>query len=487
VAVFHDTAGNDTIVGTADNDQAYHNGGSDLVDLGGGDDSYTVETISGNADHVTVTAADGIDTLIVGASAHSAASSVTIDLAAGSAVVGATTFALAGFDWVSLDYALNQPDMLNSVSISGNDGDNFIKAQSLDFSVSSTFDGRAGDDTIVGGLGHDRIDGGTGNDKLYGEGASNTINGGSGDDVLFGGSAGTSVGNHLDGGSGDDYIYGGGSAYQPTGGLYQPSNFSGSDTISGDDGNDHIFGHAPMMDGFGTDAGDIIDAGNGDDYVWGNGGGDTVHGGNGSDRLYGAADDDRLYGDAGNDHINGNTGNDLADGGIGNDDLHGGQGNDTLYGGEGNDTLSGDRGSDTLTGGAGIDVLSGDVAGDRDGNNVFVFGVSGPLEISDAAFARTGPLANLTDTITDFGGGDTLSLGFTPAAVLTGAVQADIGTATALATQLIGDHSGDHEVAAIGVGDDTYLFYSGTGTRGIDSVIRLDHVNPSAIDTSDFV
>ena len=487
MAIFHDTAGNDTINGTDTDDQAYHNGGNDFVSLGGGDDAYTVEHLSGSADHVIVAAGDGIDILAISPTSHSAASAVTIDLGAGSALIGATTFALTGVDNVSLVYAFGQPDALTSVSISGNDGANFIKAQSLDFSINSSFNGRGGDDTIVGGLGHDLIDGGNGNDSLYGEAASNTVNGGAGDDVIFGGSAGTSVGNLLDGGSGNDYIYGGGTAYQPIGGLYQPSNFSGSDTIYGGDGNDHIYGHGPTLDGFGTDAGDIIDAGSGSDYVWANGGADTAHGGDGADRLYGAADDDRLYGDAGNDHINGNAGNDVIDGGTGNDDLRGGQGNDSLQGGDGNDVLSGDRGSDTLQGGAGIDMLSGDLAGDRDGNNVFVFRVYGPLDLSEAAFATGGSSAGLTDSITDFADGDKLSLSFTPTIILAGQAQADVASAGLMATQLFSDHAGDHEVAAIGVGGDTYLFFSGTGTGALDSAVRLDHVSPASIDTGDFI
>jgi len=316
--------------------------------------------------------------------------------------------------------------------------------------------------------------------------ALNTINGGDGNDTIFGGSAGLSTGNLIDGGNGNDYIYGGGAPYRPAGSIFQPINYSGSDTISGGNGNDHIYGHGLSLDQFGTDGGDMIDAGNGSDYVWGNGGADTIHGGAGSDRLYGAAEDDRLYGEAGNDHINGNLGNDLVDGGTGDDDLHGGQGNDTVYGGDGNDTLSGDMGSDTLAGGGGIDVLTGDVTADHFGADVFVFGVVGPLQIPDAGFATSGPAAYQTDSITDFDG-DKLSLGFIPTAILTGQAQSDVASAFALAGELVSSHSGDHEVAVIGVGNDAYLFFSGTGTGGLDSAVRLDNVNASSIQVGDFV
>ena len=45
------------------------------------------------------------------------------------------------------------------------------------------------------------------------------------------------------------------------------------------------------------------------------------------------------------------------DGGTGNDTITGGDGNDTLIGGDGNDTLIGGRGNDTLLGGAGDDTF----------------------------------------------------------------------------------------------------------------------------------
>jgi len=169
MAVFHDTAGTDTINGTDAADQAYYNGGNDLVSLGGGDDTYIVETISGNADHVTVNAGEGTDTLQVSASTPWHISSITIDLAAGTATLGATTLALTGFEHVTLDYPFGNPDALGSASISGNDVANLIKAENLDFAVNTVLNGRDGDDTIVGGTGHDLIDGGNGNDSVYGE------------------------------------------------------------------------------------------------------------------------------------------------------------------------------------------------------------------------------------------------------------------------------------------------------------------------------
>ncbi|MEH2200069.1 calcium-binding protein, partial [Nostoc sp.] len=82
----------------------------------------------------------------------------------------------------------------------------------------------------------------------------------------------------------------------------------------------------------GTDAGDEIRAGAGNDYVAGNGGQDFLYGEGGNDVLYG---------------------------GAGTDTLEGGTGNDKLFGEDGNDILRGDAGDDLLEGGAGIDQLYG--------------------------------------------------------------------------------------------------------------------------------
>ena len=84
---------------------------------------------------------------------------------------------------------------------------------------------------------------------------------------------------------------------------------------------------------------DIINTGNGDDYIEGAGGDDIINAGNGVDEVYG--------GDGADDIIGGN-GSDMLDGGAGNDQLSGGTGDDTLTGGVGADTLTGGNGADTF-------------------------------------------------------------------------------------------------------------------------------------------
>jgi Ca2+-binding RTX toxin-like protein len=132
----------------------------------------------------------------------------------------------------------------------------------------------------------------------------------------------------------------------------------------------------------GTNAANAINAGAGNDTIWGEGGNDNLQGGLGRDHVYGgdgndvindSGGDDLLRGDAGNDIINGGigldvvvggTGDDLLSGGQGIDEVFGGTGNDTLFGNEDNDTLSGDEGNDVLDGGLGDDALDGGIGND---------------------------------------------------------------------------------------------------------------------------
>jgi len=232
----------------------------------------------------------------------------------------------------------------------------------------------------------------------------------------------------------------------------------GSDTLGGGDGNDHIYGQSPNG---GPDGADVLYGDAGNDYIQGNAGNDSIDGGSGDDRLMGGQGDDLILGGYGNDSANGNLGNDTVRGEAGDDLLRGGQGNDYLDGGGGNDTLSGDLGTDMLKGGAGADL--------------FVFSGAGST-------ISGGP-----DEVVDYlPGTDHIHLDFMPAAVLTGAPQTALSAQSA-AQALFDAHGGDHEVAALSVGGDTYIFYSVGGGATVDSAIKLDDVSVSAISTTDFV
>ena len=149
----------------------------------------------------------------------------------------------------------------------------------------------------------------------------------------------------VDAGPGNDTVYGG----------------NGSDSILGGDGNDSIRGFA---------GNDSILGGNDRDSIDGGDGADTLLGGSGNDSLSGGNGDDSLSGGGGSDLIQGGAGNDLLDGGIGDDTLYGGDGANTLIGGSGNDWLEFGSGNDvygyldansfgdeTLIGGLGSNLL----------------------------------------------------------------------------------------------------------------------------------
>lgn len=113
----------------------------------------------------------------------------------------------------------------------------------------------------------------------------------------------------------------------------------------------------------GNNLGNVIDASDGNDAIFGGGGDDILLGGEGNDAILGGA---------GNDLIDVGNGNNFADGGSGFDNIFGGEGDDVLSGGADNDEVYGGDGDDVLTGGAGTDYLQGDdsTAGDEtvDGN-----------------------------------------------------------------------------------------------------------------------
>ena len=116
-----------------------------------------------------------------------------------------------------------------------------------------------------------------------------------------------------------------------------------------------------------------IDAGLGDDRVFGGRGRDFVVGGFGKDRIHGNDGGDWLDGGWGNDFLDGGRGNDYVFGSYGDDTVRGGEGDDRLSGGPGNDhvgfngigPLASEPGDDVLFGGSGEDWMVGGVGKDR--------------------------------------------------------------------------------------------------------------------------
>ncbi len=157
----------------------------------------------------------------------------------------------------------------------------------------------------------------------------------------------------LSGQTGDDSLYGG----------------QGNDSLVGDGGQDHLFG------------------GDGNDLLIGGAGKDTLKGGDGNDTyVVDSSTDDKVTDSSGTDEIQssvqytlldasgvenltltgtnnswgtGNVKANVITGNDGNNKLKGLKGTDTLAGGKGDDSLEGGDGTDSLVGGAGNDLMSG--------------------------------------------------------------------------------------------------------------------------------
>ncbi|SEL14474.1 Hemolysin-type calcium-binding repeat-containing protein [Roseivivax marinus] len=154
---------------------------------------------------------------------------------------------------------------------------------------------------------------------------------------------GTEDGDEIRGGIGDDQLFGLG-----RGDLIVAS--EGDDLIEGGAGNDSLFGQL---------GNDTILGGTGDDDIAGADGRDLISGGAGNDTIGGGEGRDVIDGGEGNDFIAAGSSADLIEGGLGADSLIGGRGRDTVRGGDGDDVMSGGFADDVLLGGAGSDEIGG--------------------------------------------------------------------------------------------------------------------------------
>lgn len=97
------------------------------------------------------------------------------------------------------------------------------------------------------------------------------------------------------------------------------------------------------------------------------GGGLLVDGSNQGDLLAGGAGDDQFFGNDGDDLIIGLGGDDALLGGAGNDRIFGGSGDDFLRGAAGDDLILDGKGADTLVGDTGDDTIIAAGVLDADG------------------------------------------------------------------------------------------------------------------------
>ncbi|MBX7539381.1 calcium-binding protein, partial [Qipengyuania sphaerica] len=173
-------------------------------------------------------------------------------------------------------------------TISGLDGDDQIYADPI---TGGTAFGS--EDQLYGGNGNDILYAVRGNDSLYGEADDDELHSGLGNDLL-------------DGGAGSDTA----SYVGVTGGVFinllaadaQDTLSAGIDTLVSIE---NLVGSAFRDRLVGDDGANRIDAGDGDDRVYGYGGRDVLVLEEGNDRAWGGGQDDRIYGQDGNDRIYG--------------------------------------------------------------------------------------------------------------------------------------------------------------------------------------
>ena len=151
----------------------------------------------------------------------------------------------------------------------------------------------------------------------------------------------------------------------------------------------------------------VINALEGNDWVWAGEGNDTIDGAGGNDRLYGEEGDDSIDGGAGTDRLYGGEGSDTLDGGADADWLDGGSGNDSLTGGAGNDMFVFDAGD-------GADTISDF----NDGENLIdLTSITGITEFNDLTVTASGN--DVLITLDNDDGGGTILLEDTDLSAIT--------------------------------------------------------------------
>lgn len=384
--------GNDTVNGGAADDEVFGGEGDDFVLGGAGSDTVDGENgnddIRGQAGDDLLIGGQGNDTIDGGDGTDSLSESGNVDFTLTDvSLVGAGNDQLANLEHVDIagGFSANSIDasaFSGNVILRGFGGADTLIAGSgndilIGYSGQDSLVGNSGDDTLLGSAGSDILVGGDGNDRLRGQGGSrdqlfggsgnDELDGGAGSDTLRGGDGqdtliGDSGNDFMSGGAGDDNLLGG----------------SGADILNGDDGQDTLIGES---------GNDQLNGDAGDDSLLGEEGVDTLDGGDDDDTLVGGDGDDVLFGQAGNDGLDGGAGNDIVNGGSGNDALFGGRGDDSMYGGSGSDLVIGMSGDDIVRGQSGFDILAGGSGTGADTGDV----VDGDLDEIDEIFSITLP------------------------------------------------------------------------------------------------
>jgi Ca2+-binding RTX toxin-like protein len=414
--------GDDTLVGGAGNDTLVSGAGADRVD--GGTGTRDLADYSGSTAWVNVDL--NIQNGTTAQSGGGAGNHAEGDILTGIEDVNGSQFSdsLTGNGGSNRIWAYDGDDTIFGGgfydTIHGGNGDDVIDGGTHEDSIF----GGAGNDTIYGGSGIDSIWGGDGDDYLEGyysagmDGNQDLLIGGTGNDTLDG--SHSTAWDTLVGGMGADRIIGNGIrtevSYELTGygdfdvsyqGVYVDLRIQdgvtaqvgkpGGDDATGDiltgivhavgsNGHDTLIGNHQNNEMYGVDGDDLLIGGEGNDSLWGVNNNDTLEGGLGSDFIWGGMDYDiasyanaasgvnvsleiqlgptqsgageengdelwymdGLWGSEFNDTLTGRNTDDpdymsihnLIEGRGGDDILAGLSGNDTLDGGTGSDTAN---------------------------------------------------------------------------------------------------------------------------------------------------
>jgi Ca2+-binding RTX toxin-like protein len=293
------------------------------------------------------------------------------------------------------------------VNISGGGGNDTIGGSEANNSI---LNGDGGNDTINGGAGNEFINGGDDNDTINGGLGVNTINGGSGNDT---------------------YILGDGADVISDTAGFDLVAFTHESTINFEDG---VAIGDPSNDIWNEIDIDRFDGSTGNDTIIltiGATGYREINGGLGNDILGGNADVNKIDAGGGNDFVYGRDGDDILLGGAGIDELNGDSNNDSLQGGFGNDVLNGGLGIDTAdfsdhfgswSGGWTIDVINQTARTQYNGSGqIFIITETDTLNSVENVIGSSGNdtiFARGTGTVQGGQGSDTLVLAATVPDVL---------------------------------------------------------------------
>jgi Ca2+-binding RTX toxin-like protein len=499
-----------TITGFSGKDSINGDAGNDIIRGGAGDDSLAGslgdDIVYGEADHDRIRGDSGRDT-IYGGDGHDS---------------------LWGGDGNDIIWAGQGGDYAD-----GGAGNDVIYGNDTSEAVADTIYGGSGDDVIFGGAGTDSLYGGSGNDRLYAEaGAYERLYGGTGDDTYYLTDA-TQYAAESSGQGFDTVVVSLTNASISRHDNVESMRYNGASvavTFSGSDGDDRLSiagaasgtvrGYGGADDITGSEGGDRLFGGLGNDIIRGMGGNDTLNGEDGDDRLYGGQGNDTylwvskqdvVFEDAfggidtvfvtsgvandtyilgtniengeilssGVKTLQGNSldntlsassnnyagvtlrgmdGNDTLFGKGGNEVLEGGNGNDTLTASAGNDVLNGGSGADLMQGGTGNDTYHVDNMGDQVVEGIFANGID-TVRASTSSWTLAADVENLIFT----GTGSFTGIGSEANNRIEGGTGADSLRGMAGNDVLVGNGGADQLYG--GSGADQFVFSNDNGVK----------------------